>query len=132
MSYNYDWWKSEQESRGIKNWQRMSKGAEWYTCLTKHKAAQDPLSGVYYYEYGEPEELVNLMVHYYVNMGYDVYTRECSRAGFLQSDTFVIVPYLGQWGRGWIIAKHKSASSVHIWYVLPAGGDPDGIADNHQ
>ena len=131
MLYNSKWWFNEQEPRGGKNWLEMSKKKPWYNCLTKKTVYSDPLGGVYYDDNGGAQGVFEDICRYYVRQGYEIYIKVATRTGYLTPDTFAIVPYLGQWGRGWLIATHKAGSSVTATYIIISGGDPDGIAASY-
>lgn len=127
LQYNSRWWMNEQEPKGHINWIDMSKNRPWYKCLTQKTVFADPLGGVYYTDNGGAQGVFEDMFRYYVQRGYEVCIKVSTRTGYLRADTFAIVPYLGQWGRGWIIATHKEGSTVTATYILINGGDPDGI-----
>ena len=132
MSYNSKWWLCEQEIRGQRNWDKPAKEMCWYRCITKNKLTEDPLSGLYYDDHGTAQETLEEIIQYYRKLGYDIRIKVSTRTGFLPKDAFGVIPYLGQWGKGWIIATSKEASTVCATYILISGGDPDGIADYYQ
>lgn len=132
LSFNGKTWLDDQESRGAENWNTPSKEADWYKCVTRQHLLDDDLSRGYYIEFGTAMELEDQIATHYRDQGYKIKHRKSIRAGFLPSDMFGIAPYSGQWGRGWILFTHRTASTVYAQYLLLTGGDPDVIADNYK
>lgn len=125
--YNNSWWRDEQLPRKDENWEAPSKGKPWYGCMTKNKIAQDPLSGFYYIEHGTGKDMILYVSNYYKYHGYSVELRQTTRTGYMQPDSFAVLPYLGQWGKGWIIAEGTPAKSyVDVTYILLFGGVSNG------
>ena len=117
-NYNFRWWLQEQLSKGEENWQLPTKEKKWYKCITKNTVSWDKLSGIYYNENGGSDSVRHSIIDYYEMHNYMVDIRESVRAGYLVKSCFAIMPYLGQWGRGWIMATHKYQSYVTIYYIL--------------
>ena len=129
MSYNSDYWNVEQSSRP-KNWETVSKEKKWYLCTTKNTLSWDRSAGLYYEENGSSRDMISGITAHYLALGYDLIYRQRIRAGYLQKGTFGVMPYLGQWGRGWIVATNKtdSSSSVIWFYVIIK--DPEEGSNN--
>lgn len=119
MSYNSDYWQVSQAGRES-NFKTVAKEKKWYICTTKNTLAWDRDAGLYYEENGSSRDMLSAITAFYLALGYELFYRMRSRAGYLQKGTFGVMPYLGQWGRGWIIASHKpgSGSSVTWTYIL--------------
>lgn len=122
IEYNCRWWRDEQLIRKDENWNSPSKGRPWYVCMTKNKFAADPLSGTYYTDHGSSSDMILYISNYYKAHGFDIELRYTTRTGYLAADTFAVVPYMGQWGKGWIVAQGKQQSIVDVTYVLVFGG----------
>lgn len=128
LNYNNQYWLEEQEKKGAVNWFDLSKTKKWYKATTKLNLAKDFFSGLYYNEYGSAPEMLEYITQHYESKGYSVDNRKKSRrCGYLTSDCFGVVPYSGQWGSGWIIATHLTASTVCWNYIIIKGGNPHGI-----
>lgn len=133
LSYNSKIWLQEQESSGAANWEELSKVKPWYPCVTKNKVQEDNLSRWFYIEHGTSADVLNTMMTDYISLGYDIRLKMSVRAGYIPKDAFAVMPYSGQWGRGWIIATNNSSSQVTATYViLCKGGSGNGIADYYQ
>ncbi len=125
MSYNYDYWKLEQETND-QNWQQFGKEKPWYRCVTKNTIAEDPLAGLYYEENGSSWDMVIGIVGFYISLGYVTKIRCRSRAGYLSKECYGVMPYIGQWGRGWVISTAKTISTINMTYILISGGAAHG------
>lgn len=133
MSYNSKIWLKEQESSGAANWEELSKSKPWYPCITKNNVQKDDLSRWFYIEHGTSADVFNTIMSYYLSLGYDIDLKMSGRAGYISRDSFAVMPYSGQWGRGWIIATSKTNSLVTATYVLlRKGGSGNGIANYYQ
>ena len=134
LSYNTNWWHYEQEANGAANWEIPSKQRCWYGIITKNKLEQDELCGLYYIEHGTAQEMQEAIMGYYLDMGYAIRLRRRCHNGYLPADCFGVLPYLGQWGKGWIVATHDSRSTVSITYIilLPKGGNSNALADYYE
>ena len=137
LSYNSNWWEKEQENRGADNWDDLSKNKPWYRCITKTNVSVDDLAGVYYQEFGTSGDMVQEIWSYYISLGYEVEHKVASHCGYLPQPVYTVMPYNGQWGKGWIIAEHdiSSRSTVTIHYILikrGVGSDGKQAADNYQ
>lgn len=133
LSYNSRIWLKEQESSGAANWEAFSKVKPWYPCITKNKVQEDDLSRWFYIEHGTSTDVLNTIMTYYLSLGYDIDLKMSGRAGYIPRDSFAVMPYSGQWGRGWIIATSKTNSLVTVTYVLlRKGGSGNGIANYYQ
>ena len=132
MSYNTNWWHYQQEAIGSDNWEEPSIKKSWYGCVTKKTISQDDAAVLYFQEFGTIQEMLQEIVNYYGHIGYEVFVKTRSRNGYLAMDTFAVMPYSGQWGRGWIIASQRDKTTVELTYILigTKGGMPDVIADN--
>lgn len=126
LSYNHDYWKLEQEIKAPQNWQQFAKEKPWYHCITQKTIAADPLAGLYYEENGSSREMVTGIVGFYMALGYEPEIRCRSRAGYLPVECYGVMPYLGQWGKGWIVSTQKTTSSVNMTYILIPGGAAHG------
>ena len=120
LSYNSNWWKSEQEIRGADNWEDLSKNKPWYRSITKNNLAVDDQAGIYYQEFGTSADMVQQIWEYYISLGYEVEHKIASHCGYLPQPSFSVMPYNGQWGKGWIVAEHDiiNRSTVAIHYLL--------------
>ena len=134
LSYNTNWWHYHQESAGSDNWDIPSNKKEWYACITKKTVEADEMAALYYIEFGTSLEMLEEISTYYCSIGYQMHLRQKGRNGYLPKDCFAVLPYSGQWGKGWIIATHKDSVTVTILYALieNKGGTPDGIADYYE
>ena len=137
MSYNSNWWKNEQEIRGADNWEDLSKNKPWCRSITKNNLAVDDQSGIYYQEFGTSGDMVQQIWGYYISLGYEVDHKIASHCGYLPQPCFSVMPYNGQWGKGWIVAEHdiSSRSTVTIHYILikrGVGSDGQQASDNYQ
>lgn len=133
MSYNSKVWLQEQESSGAANWDELSTVKPWYPCITKNKVQEDDLSRWFYIEHGTSADVLNTMMTQYISLGYDIDLKMSARAGYIAKDAFAVMPYSGQWGRGWIIATGKTNSQVTATYVLlRKGGSGNGIANHYK
>lgn len=115
-NYNLDWWRLDQEPKC--RFMHLTKSNPWYRCTTRQKLAQDPETGLYYDEYGDSRAMKDCIIHHYECLGYTIRIRTATRTGFLPAGAYGVMPYMGQWGRGWIIATGLSASSVNYTYLL--------------
>lgn len=94
---------------------------------------EDDLSRWYYIENGTSADVMNTIMTEYISLGYDIALKMASRAGYIPRDAFAVMPYSGQWGKGWIIATNKTSSQVTVTYmILRKGGSGNGIADYYQ
>lgn len=132
MSSNNRWWTTEQEVLGSINWERNIREAPWYKCVTRKHIQADELGRLYYTDHGTAQEMLEHICKHYYRMAYSVRMKVASRPGYLPESAFGVAPYLGQWGKGWVIFTHKSPSSVCTTYLILDGGDPHGIADYYQ
>lgn len=136
LSYNTKWWFEDQENNGEANWIKLSKNKPWYKCITKRKVLQDPYAAVYYQDHGTPEEMLQCITGYYQELNYRVVTKRSMRTGYLIYDCFAVLPYIGQWGRGWILAIPRAGSTVTAIYILVdpliEGGNRNAIADKYK
>ena len=133
MSYNSKIWLQEQESSGAANFEEFSKTKSWYLCCTKNKVLEDDLSRWYYIENCTSVDVMNTIMTEYISLGYDIVIKMSSRAGYIPRDAFAVMPYSGQWGKGWIVATNKTSSQVAVTYLLIyKGGSGNGIADNYK
>ena len=134
MSYNTNWWHYEQQARGSDSWDLPSIKKSWYGCITKNTVKADDAAEVYYIEFGTEQEMLQEIINFYGRIGYEVFVKVRSRNGYLSPDCFAVIPYSGQWGRGWILAGNRDKNTVNITYVLigTRGGNPDGLADYYE
>lgn len=137
LSYNSNWWQKEQEIRGADNWEDLSKNKPWYRSITKNNLAVDDQSGIYYQEFGTSADMIQQIWSFYLALGYEVEHRVSSHCGYLPQSCFSVMPYNGQWGKGWLVACHdiSSRSTVSLHYLLikkGVGSDGKQAADNNQ
>lgn len=114
--YNLEWWRMEQEANC--KFHHLTKTRPWYKCTTRQQLAKDPETGLYYNDHGNSDMMKEYIISHYQSLGYNFRIRSATRAGFLSSAMYAVMPYMGQWGRGWIIATGLSASSVNYCYIL--------------
>lgn len=131
LSYNTNWWHYQQEAIGADNWDMASIKKSWYNCVTKNTIKEDDAAALYYQEFGTSQEMLQEIINYYGHIGYEVFIKTRSRNGYLAMDCFAVLPYSGQWGKGWIIASQRNKTTVDLTYILigTRGGSPDGIAN---
>ena len=137
LSYNSNWWQKEQEIRGADNWEDLSRNKPWYRSITKNNLAVDDQSGIYYQEFGTSADMIQQIWSFYLALGYEVEHRVSSHCGYLPQPCFSVMPYNGQWGKGWLVACHdiSSRSTVALHYLLikkGVGSDGKQAADNNQ
>lgn len=115
-NYNLDWWRLDQEAHC--KFHHLTKSQSWYRCTTRQQLAKDRETGLYYNEYGSSDLMKECIIAHYESLGYHVRIRTATRAGFLSAGVYAVMPYMGQWGRGWIIATGLTTSSVRYCYML--------------
>ena len=127
LSYNCNCWRLEQEVKGSVNWMDLSKTKKWYKVTTKNHLADDFFSGLYYNEHGTAAEMLEYITEYYESLGYQVENwKKSKRCGYLIPACYGVVPYSGQWGSGWIVITHLTATTVCWNYIIIKGGRRNG------